>query len=234
MIFDPILLIITFAFMIIGGIVSSRLQSKFKKYSRVPLSSGLSGKEVAERMLQENGIYDVEVISVPGFLTDHYNPMKKTVNLSPEVYQGRSIAAAAVAAHECGHAIQHKEAYFWLQIRSGIVPIVQFSQKALSFVYLAMFLIGAYTSLVNYALLAVIILQGIITTFSVVTLPVEIDASNRALKWLKRTNITGQGDEFNMAKDALFWAAMTYFVAALAAITQLVYFILLFLGRRDD
>ncbi len=233
MIFDPILLIITFAFMIIGGIVSSRLRNKFKEYSQIPLSSGLSGKEIAEKMLEENGIYDVEVTSVPGFLTDHYHPVKKTVNLSPEVYHGRSIAAAAVAAHECGHAIQHKNAYFWLQVRSAIVPVVQFSQRALSFVYLAMFLLGAYAGLFNYALLAVIILQGIITAFSVITLPVETDASSRALKWLKQTNVVRQGEEFAKAKDALFWAAMTYFVAALAAIAQLVYFILLFLGRRD-
>ncbi len=234
MIFDPIYLIILLVFSVIGGIVSSRLHSKFKKYSRMPLSSGLSGKEIAELMLQQNGIYDVKVLSVPGMLTDHYNPLKKTVNLSPAVYSGRSIASAAVAAHECGHAIQHKAGYFWLQIRSALVPIVNFSQMAMQWIYLALLFVGFLGNMFNFALLAIVILQGVITLFSVITLPVEVDASSRALKWLKNTNIVSPGKEYDYAKDALKWAALTYFVAALATIAQLLYFVFLLLGRRDD
>ncbi len=233
MIFDPVLLFITIVFALIGGIVSSVLRSKFAKYSATPNAMGLSGKEIAERMLADHGIYDVQVVSVPGQLTDHYNPMNRTVNLSPEVYHGRSVAAAAVAAHECGHAVQHYTGYAWLQMRSKMVPIVNFSAKALQFVYLALFILGASAQLFDKALLAIIVLQSAITLFSLITLPVEVDASRRALAWLNNTGMI-QGIGAKQAREALTWAALTYFVAALASLAQLLYFILLFLGRRDD
>ena len=223
-------LIIIF-FMIVGGIVSNRLKNKFKKYSNIPLESGLTGKEVAEKMLNDNGITDVKVISVAGRLTDHYNPQDKTVNLSADVYNTNSIAAAAVAAHECGHAVQHATAYAWLQMRSAMVPAVAFSSKMLNFIFIAMIL-GAYFISFNIAILAVIIFQAAITLFTLVTLPVEFDASNRALVWLKQSNITSEHNH-PMAQDALKWAAGTYMVAALASLTQLAYYVMLYLGNRD-
>lgn len=223
-------LIIIF-FMIVGGIVSNRLKNKFKKYSNIPLESGLTGKEVAEKMLNDNGITDVKVISVAGRLTDHYNPQDKTVNLSADVYNTNSIAAAAVAAHECGHAVQHATAYAWLQMRSAMVPAVAFSSKMLNFIFIAMIL-GAYFISFNTAILAVIIFQAAITLFTLVTLPVEFDASNRALVWLKQSNITSEHNH-PMAQDALKWAAGTYMVAALASLTQLAYYVMLYLGNRD-
>jgi Zn-dependent membrane protease YugP len=233
MIFDPVLLGITILFMIIGGIVSSVLQAKFRRYSSVPNDVGLTGKEIAEQMLRAHGLYDVRVISVPGHLTDHYNPTNKTVNLSPEVYHGRSVAAAAVAAHECGHAVQHAIGYSWLQLRSKLVPVVQFSQGLLQWIYLALFILGISAQMFDTALLLIIILQSAITLFSLITLPVEVDASRRALAWVQRSHVaTGRG--YAYAKDALKWAALTYFVAALASLAQLLYFILLFLSRRDD
>lgn len=226
--------VILIAFMIAGFIVQHRLKSKFEAYSKLALSSGLSGAEIAEKMLHDNGIFDVKITAVPGKLTDHYNPMEKTVNLSPDVYHGRSVAAAAVAAHECGHAIQHATAYRWLEFRSAMVPVVQFSSKAINFIFMFM-LFGAFLVSwfpIDTVFLTMIFLQGALTLFAVVTLPVEYDASNRALAWLNSAQIT-TGTEHEKAKDALKWAARTYLVAALAALTQLAYYILLFLGSRD-
>ena len=220
------------AFMIIGGIVSGKLKSKFKKYSKIPTLSGLSGKEIAEKMLEENSITGVKVISVPGKLTDHYNPMDKTVNLSPEVYQGRHVSAAAIAAHECGHALQHATAYNWLQVRSQMVPIVSLSGKMMNIIFLlGIFGAGFLHFFSFYQLIMVIIfLRAMITIFSLITLPVEFDASKRALIWLKSSNITNQ-EEVVLAEDALKWAASTYVVAALAAATYLLYYVSL-LGRE--
>jgi Zn-dependent membrane protease YugP len=191
-------------------LVSWGLKSRFNRYAKVHLSSGLSGAEVAAKMLRDNQIYDVKITSVDGFMTDHYNPANKTINLSPDVYNGTSVAAAAVAAHECGHAVQHATAYRWLTLRSKLV--------------------NAFPQL----LLAVIVLFALTTIFSVVTLPVEFDASRRALAWLNTARITSSS-EYPQAKDALKWAAMTYVVAALASIATLVQYILIYLGgsRRD-
>ena len=213
------------AFMVAGGIVSSRLKSKIKKYSKIPTISGKSGKEIAEKMLADNNIYDVKVISVPGKLTDHYNPMDRTVNLSPDVYQGRHVSAAAIAAHECGHAVQHATAYSWLQMRSMMVPIVNISNKMMSTVFIIGLIGGSYIGLGFTNLLMVfIILQAIVTSFTLITLPVEFDASRRALIWLRSSGITSD-QELNYADDALKWAASTYVVAALAAATYLLYYV---------
>ncbi len=230
--FDPVLLGIMVISMIVGGIISARLRSKFSEYSQTPSSSGLSGKEVAEKMLRDNDILDVQVTSVEGELTDHYNPATKTVNLSAGVYEGRNIAATAVAAHECGHAVQHKTAYSWLQMRSTLVPVVNFSAKAMNIIFLAsMFLAFSY-HLYNQMLGLIIVCQGAITLFSLITLPVEVDASNRALAWLDSKGIA-RGEEHEKAKDALNWAAKTYFVAALSSLAMLLYYIMLFTNRRD-
>lgn len=219
--------VIMIGFMIVGGIVSSRLKSKVKKYSQVPTVSGMSGKEIAERMLSDNGINDVKVISVPGKLTDHYNPMDRTVNLSPEVYQGRHVTAAAIAAHECGHAVQHATAYQWLEMRSQMVPIVNFSNSMMSTVFIVGLIGGSFISLGWDSMLMIfIILQAILTLFTLVTLPVEFDASKRALVWLRSSGITNE-QELTYADDALKWAARTYLVAALAAVTYLLYYIAL-------
>jgi Zn-dependent membrane protease YugP len=221
--------LVSLIFVGISMLVSMRLKSKFNQYSHIFLASGMSGKEVAERMLKENGIYDVQVISVEGFLSDHYNPMNKTVNLSPEVYEGRHIAAAAVAAHECGHAVQHASAYTWLMLRSRLVPVVQFSSMMVQWILLAgILLINVFPSL----LLVGIGLFALTTIFSIITLPVEFDASRRALVWLQNTGVT-TATEFPMAKDALKWAAATYVVAALASLVTLVQYILIFLGGRS-
>lgn len=233
MMFDPILMLITLVFMGIGMLVSSRLKSKFQEYSQTPISSGVSGKEVAEKMLRDSGIMDVKITAVEGQLTDHYNPLTKTVNLSREVYEGRNIAAAAVSAHECGHAVQHAHAYSWLSLRSAIVPVVNLSAKAMNIIMLAGLFLGAMYQLWNQMLVVIIICQGIITAFSLITLPVELDASKRALVWLNTSKIA-RGDEHEKAEDALNWAARTYFVAALASLAQLSYFIMLLLGRRRD
>ncbi len=217
--------------MLIGSAVSSRLKSKFREYGEVPLSSGMSGKEVAEKMLRDNGIYDVQVNASDGFLSDHYNPADKTVNLSPDVYSGRSISAAAVAAHECGHAVQHATAYSMLQFRSAMVPIVKVSTTLGQWVLLAG--AGFYFGQGNQTLLLIgIILFAATTLFSLVTLPVEYDASNRALVWLENTGLTSR-QEHDQAKDALKWAARTYVVAAIASLAQLLYFISIFMNRRD-
>lgn len=232
--FDPILLVISLVFMGIGMLVSSRLKSKFAHYSQERLSSGLSGKEVAQKMLRDNGIYDVNVVSVEGQLTDHYNPVNKTVNLSTDVYHGQHVAAAAVAAHECGHAVQHATAYQWLTMRSKMVPAVQISSSIMNFLTIGLALVAfMMPALTNTMLIIFIVLQGIITLFSVVTLPVEVDASQRAFAWLNSAQIT-RGEEHEHAKDALKWAAYTYFVSALASIATLAYYIWRFLGNNRE
>lgn len=226
--------IILIGFMLVGFIVQTRLKNKFKKYSEVQLSNGLSGREIAERMLAEHGINDVRVMSTPGRLTDHYNPKDKTVNLSEDVYYSNSVAAAAVAAHECGHAVQHAKAYQWLEVRSALVPVVSFSNRMLSFLFIAMLLGASVFALFPFetVIWAVIIMQGSITAFTLVTLPVEYDASERALVWLRNSNATQVGEQ-RMAKDALNAAANTYLVAALASLTQLAYYVLLLVGGDD-
>jgi Zn-dependent membrane protease YugP len=228
------MIFILLVFMGVGFFVQMRLRSKFKAYSKIPIAAGLSGREVAEKMLADYGITSVAVQSVPGKLTDHYNPADKTVNLSPDVYNGRSISAAAVAAHECGHAVQHATSYKWLQMRSQMVPVVSISGRVINFLFIAM-LLGAFAFQLfplDVVLITLIAAQAAITAFTLVTLPVEYDASNRALAWLRTAGITGP-EEHAKAEDALKWAARTYLVAALAAITQLAYYILLFMGSRD-
>jgi Zn-dependent membrane protease YugP len=214
--------------MLVSLLVSSQLKGRLRKYAQMPLSSGLSGKEVAEKMLRENGIYDVQVVSVEGHLTDHYDPTKKTVNLSPEIYSGQSIAAAAVAAHECGHAVQHATAYSWLGFRSAMVPIVKFGGTIVPWV-----LIGGIIMIktMPWLLLAGIILFAATTLFSFVTLPVEFDASKRALAWLEKTNVTTP-QEHPKAKDGLRWAAMTYVVAAISSLATLLYYVSVYSNRR--
>ena len=214
--------------MLIGGFVSNRLKSKFKKYSKIPTSSGLSGKEIAQKMLEDNGINNVKIISVPGRLTDHYNPQDRTINLSADVYNGRHVSAAAVAAHECGHAVQHVKSYQWLQMRSQMVPMVSFSNKMMSAIMILGFIGAGVLKMFPFAtiILVFVILQASVTAFTLVTLPVEFDASRRALIWLKSSNITNQ-QEIHYAEDALKWAASTYVVAALAAVTYLLYYVAL-------
>jgi len=211
-------------------VVSMILKSRFAAFSKIPLSSRLTGKEVAEKMLRENGIYDVKVVSVAGFLTDHYNPINKTINLSPEVYSNYSVASAAIAAHETGHAVQHATAYTWLNLRSKLVPAVQFSSTIVNWILL----IGVFmASSGNPTLLLVgIALFALTVLFSLVTLPVEFDASSRALVWLEHSNVTNS-QEYPKAKNALTWAAMTYVVAALAAIVTLIQYVMLYMGSRD-
>ncbi|GIV34266.1 MAG: membrane protein [Chitinophagales bacterium] len=204
------------------------LRSKFDKYSRVLTSTGLSGKEIAEKMLRDNNIYDVQVISVPGKLTDHYNPLEKTVNLSPEVYHGRSVAAAAVAAHECGHAVQHARAYLWLQMRSALVPVISVSSRWMQWILLAGIVLLQFSVI---PLTIGVAMFALTTLFSFITLPVEFDASRRALVWLESARIT-TAQEKAMAKDALKWAAMTYVVAALSSLATLLYYLSLLNRRR--
>jgi Zn-dependent membrane protease YugP len=227
------LFIIIGGFMLLSMFVGMALKNRFNAYTKVPLRSGLSGREVAERMLRDNGIYDVQITCVQGKLTDHYNPGNRTVNLSPDVYNGRSVSAAAVAAHECGHAIQHSTAYPFLQFRSAMVPAVQFANSAINIVFIAALFGGAMLGFgFDKALLIIIVAQGIITLFSLVTLPVEFDASHRALLWLNGTGLT-YGEEHVKARKALNLAAMTYVVAALAALSVLLYYVMLYMGRRD-
>jgi len=230
---DMSIILVSLIFLGISFLISSRLRSKFSHYSQLPISNGMTGKEIAEKMLHDNGIYDVKIVSVDGFLSDHYNPMNKTVNLSPEVYSGTSIASAAVAAHECGHAVQHATAYNWLMMRSRLVPFVQFSSSIVQWVLLAgVILVNTFPML----LLGGIILFALTTLFSVITLPVEFDASNRALTWLNNKGILVQREQEG-AKDALKWAAMTYVVAALASVATLIQYVLIFLNgssRNDD
>lgn len=221
--------------MIISWAVSSRLKSKFKKYSQIDLASGMSGKEVAEKMLKDNSIYDVSVISVEGRLNDHYNPPNKTVNLSSDVFHGRSAASAAIAAHECGHAIQHATAYSMLEIRSIMVPVQNASASIINFIFMAL-LFGSFILPgilpFNTALMVIIACYIIFTLFAFITLPVEFDASKRALNWIESNRIV-TSQEHEMAKDALKWAAMTYVVAAIGSLTTLIYYIGLFIGNRD-
>ncbi|MES2703988.1 MAG: zinc metallopeptidase [Bacteroidota bacterium] len=218
---------------LIGMAVSARLKSKFQEYGEAPLSAGLSGKEVAEKMLHDNGINDVTVNSSEGFLSDHYNPADKTVNLSPDVYAGHSVAAAAVAAHECGHAVQHATAYSMLKMRSALVPVVQISTSLSQWVIIAGIGFMGFGGGNQTILLIGILLFAMSTVFSLITLPVEYDASARALRWMESTNLTSRG-EHDKAADALKWAARTYVVAALASVAQLLYFVMIFLGRRRD
>ena len=224
----PIIYILIFVVMILGAMVSWRLNAKFKKYSQVPLASGLTGKQIAEKMLAENGIDDVRVISVRGRLTDHYNPKDKTINLSEGVYDSASVAAAAVAAHETGHAIQHATAYAPLQMRSALVPIVQFSSSIVQWILLAgIIMVQVFPTL----LLIGIILFAATTLFSFITLPVEINASSRALAWLKSSNITTSQQQ-PMAMDALKSAAYTYVIAAIGSLLTLLYYISIFARRN--
>lgn len=214
----------------VGWLVQSRLKSKFSKYSKMPLSNGMSGVEVAHAMLDHYNISDVKIVEGRGRLTDHYNPRTKTVSLSPEVYSGRSVAAAAVAAHECGHVVQHATAYNMLTMRSSLVPVVQFSSQMQQFLFMGM-MFGIGTGIGGNIMLMVITATfGITALFSMVTLPVEFDASKRALVWLDDTGIT-QGMEYDGAKDALCWAAMTYVAQALGALVMFLYFLLSFVAR---
>lgn len=222
-------LLIFGVFMLISWAVGARLKSKFREYSKIPVNYGITGREVAERMLRDSGVSDVQVMSVQGELTDHYNPANKTVNLSPDVYHGRSISAAAVAAHECGHAVQHATAYAWLQMRSKLVPVVSFSSRYVQWVLLGgILMINTFPQL----LLAGIVLFALTTLFSFVTLPVEIDASRRAIAWLDGSGITTTAT-LPKAQEALRLAAYTYVVAALASLATLLYYIWIFMGRRD-
>ena len=227
-------------YILIGGIalvswlVSNTLKRKFDKYSKVQLRNGMSGKEIAEKMLSDHGIYDVEVISTPGRLTDHYNPKNKTVNLSEAVYNQRNAAAAAVSAHECGHAVQHAMAYSWLQMRATVVPVVSVTSGMSQWLIIGGLVLGGAAGLGFgwYVAAAGVLLMGFATIFSFITLPVEYDASNRALAWLKNKNIVTR-DEFVGSEDALKWAARTYLVAAIGALANLMYWALQVFGGRD-
>jgi len=221
--------VIGIVMMLVGMLISWQLKSRFKKYSKTPLANGMSGAEIAQRMLSDNGIRDVKVVSVSGQLTDHYNPATKTVNLSDPVYHGRNAAAAAVAAHECGHAVQHATAYQWLTMRSKLVPVVQVSSSVMQWVILGgILMVNRFPQL----LLAGIIMFALTTLFSFITLPVEYDASKRALVWIKRNGIVTTS-EYAMSEDALKWAARTYVVAAIGSLATLLYYISIFTGRRD-
>jgi uncharacterized protein len=226
----PSIFLVSLLFVGISMAVSAILKSRFATFSKIPLSARLTGKDVAEKMLRENGIYDVRVVSVEGFLTDHYNPLTKTINLSPDVYNNYSIAAAAIAAHETGHAVQHANAYAWLSLRSKLVPAVQFSSTMVNWILLiGVFMAASGNStmlLVGIALFAITVL------FSLITLPVEFDASRRALAWLNNANVTNS-QEYPKAKNALTWAAMTYVVAALAAVVTLIQYVLIYMGGRN-
>jgi len=214
----------------IGMLVSNRLKSKFNHYSQMPLQSGLSGKEVAEKMLQHYGIHDVKVVAAKGMLTDHYNPTTKTIALSEPVYGARSVAAAAVAAHECGHAVQHDTSYAWLKMRSAIVPVVNIASKAQQFLLMAA--LGFMGMGGNPILLFITVIAfGVTALFSFITLPVEFDASNRAMAWLDETGVA-TGTDYDGAKDALWWAAMTYVSAALGALVYFLFFVLKFASSR--
>lgn len=229
-------LIIGGFFMLIGWMVSSRLKSKFKQYSQTHLTKDLTGAEIARLMLTDHGISDVKVICVEGQLTDHYNPADKTVNLSQEVYHGRNAAATAVSAHECGHAVQHATAYSMLQFRSAMVPVQNVTASVLNFMTMAM-MFGAFlaSSILPWktAILIIIVCYAVFALFALVTLPVEFDASKRALAWVKTRNIVTPS-EYDMSQDALKWAAMTYVVAAIGAVTTLVYYVMMYLGMDRD
>jgi Zn-dependent membrane protease YugP len=220
--------IIFIGFMILSWLVSMQLSSRFKKYSKIPLAGGITGREVAERMLRDHGITGVKLGSVEGQLSDHYNPLTKTINLSHDVYHGNSVAAAAVAAHECGHAVQHAKAYAWLGLRSRLVPVVSVSSKYVQWILLAgILMVQRFPAL----LLIGIGLFALTTIFTIITLPVEVNASKRALAWLSSSGITGYGTH-DKAEDALKWAAYTYFIAALGSIATLLYYVMIFMGAR--
>jgi len=227
-----ILIVVVFA--ILGYVVSNRLKKKFKKYSQVSLKANLSGKEIAELMLADHNIHNVKVNCVEGQLSDHYNPMNSTVNLSTDVYYGRNVAATAVAAHECGHAVQHANSYAWLKLRSALVPIQNISGKILNVVLIASLFGGIALFGLPYEAVGMVVVGAfsILTLFSVITLPVEFDASNRALAWVKQRNVVTP-EEYGLSKDALKWAAMTYVVAALASMATLAYYMFAFFGGRD-
>jgi len=229
-------LIILVVFMLLSWIIGAQLKARFKKYSQIPVNNGLTGKDVAEKMLRDNDIHDVKVTSVQGELTDNYNPVNKTLNLSQAVYNSNSVSAAAVAAHETGHAIQHDQAYSFLKFRSALVPLQNISAKVMNIIFYAMFF-GAvlFQGLISFntALIVIIACYAIFTLFAFVTLPVEINASKRALAWLSNSNITS-GQTQDQAKDALKWAAFTYVVAALSSLAMLFYFLMIFVGGRDD
>ncbi len=226
-------LILMIAIAVISFAVQWRFKSKFKQYSEMPLASGMSGKDIAEKMLRDNGIANVQIISAEGQLSDHYNPADRTVNLSPEVYHGRSVAAAAVAAHECGHAVQHATAYSWLQFRSSVVPAVNVASKITQWALMIGVMLLIFSG--NPIVLAVgVVALALVTLFAFITLPVEFDASNRALAWLESNRgIMQTTVEHDQAKDALWWAAMTYVVAALGSLATLVYYASMLLGRRE-
>ncbi|PWL28730.1 MAG: hypothetical protein DCO96_07865 [Fluviicola sp. XM-24bin1] len=228
-------MLITIGFMLLGALVGFILKRKFAKYAEIPSNNGMSGKEIAEKMLSDNGIYDVKVICTPGQLTDHYNPTNKTVNLSEAVYNGRNAAAAAVSAHECGHAVQHAEAYGPLTFRSKMVPLQNISGTILNIIIMSMFFGGAFLfETFPSTLVATVVLGafGIMALFAIVTLPVEFDASKRALAWIEGTGMYSN-EEYARSKDALKWAATTYVVAALGALVTLLYFAMSFLGADD-
>jgi uncharacterized protein len=218
--------------MLVSWLVSSRLKKKFEHYSQVSLRNGMSGAEIAEKMLADHGIKDVQVVSTPGMLTDHYNPANKTVNLSEGVYNQRNAAAAAVAAHECGHAVQHATAYEWLQMRSKLVPVVNVASSMSQWVIMGGLILMATSSFGYPVAIAGLVLYGFGTLFSFITLPVEYDASNRALAWLKNKNMLGP-EEYAGAEDSLKWAARTYVVAAIGSLVTLLYFAIKVFGGRD-
>ncbi len=234
-----IFLVLSFALMLVGMFISYRLKSKFERYSLTPLRSNLSGAEIAQKMLRDYSIFDVKVVSTEGMLTDHYNPETKTVNLSEAVYNGRNAAAAAIAAHECGHAVQHATAYSMLTLRSKMVPAQIVSAKILNILNMVLlfggiFLFSRGGGAIAFPLLLVMVACNlVITLFALVTLPVEQDASKRALAWISEKGIV-TNSEYELSKDALYWAALTYVVAALGALANLMYYISLLLGRRDD
>lgn len=232
--FDLPYMIIIGVIALFSWLVSSRLKSKFEHYSKLTLRNGMSGAEIAEKMLADHGIRDVKVISTPGRLTDHYNPVDKTVNLSEAVYNQRNAAAAAVAAHECGHAVQHAQAYEWLTMRSKMVPMVNVSSSLSQWLIMGGIILGfaSKSGIGFYVAVAGLALMAVATTFSFITLPVEYDASNRALAWLKNKNMLGQ-EEYAGAEDSLKWAARTYLVAALGALASLLYWAYRILGSRD-
>ena len=233
--YDLNLLLIFGGFMLLSWIVSSRLKSKFREYARIPMAYGMTGKDVAEKMLRDNGIYDVRVVSVRGQLTDHYNPANKTVNLSPDVYMGQGVSAAAVAAHECGHAVQHAKGYAPLEMRSALVPIQNVSASILNVIFMIM-IFGSILlpGLLPYklALQIIIACYAVFTLFAFITLPVEINATQRALVWLNSSGVA-TGAVHEKAKDALKWAAYTYVVAALSSLVTLLYYVLRYLGTND-
>ncbi|MGB5171986.1 MAG: zinc metallopeptidase [Eudoraea sp.] len=222
------------AIALVSWLVSNKLKSKFKHYSKVHLRNGMSGAEIAEKMLADHGIRDVKVVSTPGMLTDHYNPKNKTVNLSEGVYSQRNAASAAVAAHECGHAVQHAQAYEWLSLRSKLVPVVSITSSMSTWVVFGGLMLGAAAGVGfgYYVAIAGLVMMSFATLFSFITLPVEYDASNRALKWLKAKNIVSQ-EEYAGSEDSLKWAARTYVVAAIGSLATLVYWGLQVFGGRD-